>query len=62
MKKFEYKVTDSEDEERLNQLGKEGWELVSVIYKSWEDLRHGGTDSVVVLYFKRELAKTIDKK
>ena len=62
MKKFEYYFTDSEDEERLNQLGKKGWELVSVVFKSWENQIHGGTDSVVCYYFKRELVKTIDNK
>ena len=62
MKKFEYYVSDSEDPRRLNQLGREGWELVSVIYKSWEDMRHGRTASIVEFYFKREKSKELALK
>jgi hypothetical protein len=54
MKKWEYKFFCDNDED-LNALGKEGWELVSVVYESYEDTRQGGTSSRIILYLKREL-------
>ena len=44
MKKFEYKVVTKllSREDKLNELGREGWELVAV---------NGGTD----FFFKREI-------
>lgn len=55
-KKFEYKILDDNDYsfEYLNELGKKGWELVSVVYKTWENERKGYQESNVSYYFKRE--------
>lgn len=61
MKKFEYKIENfkihgmvnliltKEHEEKMNNLGKEGWELVSV-----NDTKNGRT---VMAIFKREILK-----
>lgn len=51
--KWDYYIGDDSDD--LVELGKQGWELISVVYKSWEDIREGGTDSITLLYFKRPL-------
>ena len=65
MRKFEYEVfkielktptfggktvKEAELKERLNQLGKDGWELVTKI----DSHKDGSTDSVFLL-FKREI-------
>ena len=52
-KKFEYKIED-EDSVNLDKLGKEGWELVSVVYKTWENERKGYQESNVIYYLKKE--------
>ena len=52
-KKFEYKIEDEYSID-LDKLGKEGWELVSVVYKSWENERKGYQESQTIFYFKRE--------
>ena len=55
-KKFEYKILDDDTYsfEYLNELGKNGWELVSVVYKTWENERKGYQESNVIYYLKKE--------
>lgn len=55
MKKFEYLLRY--DLENLNELGKEGWELVSVIRYEWTDERKGYTETSREFYFKREIVE-----
>lgn len=53
MKRFEYTVrTDNSDENSLNNMGKNGWELVCVIQH-----RYGRVD----YYWKRALPESNDK-
>lgn len=49
MRKYEYLILYDADEEKMNQMGIEGWELVSTIYIPSER----GDDSTV-FYFKRD--------
>jgi len=50
MKRFEYKIVTPilfDEENALNELGKEGWELVSVIFHN--------PPVIVQFYLKREI-------
>ena len=46
MKKWEYLILDVIDQKSMEDLGEEGWELVSVVW---------GPDQKPKLFFKREL-------
>lgn len=54
-KKWEYKELNTHDVVDFELLGKMGWELVSVVYASWENERKGYQESETTYYFKREL-------
>lgn len=54
MKSFEYEILTDDDDWDIDQLGKEAWELVTVLYRSWENERKGYTESSTTFYFKRE--------
>lgn len=47
---FSQKLEDEELVEEMNELGKDGWELVTSI-----DNKFGGTSKSIVLIFKRPL-------
>ena len=51
MKRFEYKMekSDSAFLKEASLLGKEGWELVSVVLRSWVD------KDAYFFYFKKEI-------
>lgn len=53
MRKFEYLVL-TDDEVDLKQLGADQWELVTVLYRSWENERKGCRTGSTTFYFKRE--------
>lgn len=50
---WEYMILDSDEVGDLDKLGSEGWELVTAVFKSWENERKGYTESTTVYYFKR---------
>lgn len=57
MKQYEYKVVKHHyfiGGDFLNDLGKEGWELIGIIYD-----KHGSNDNI--FYFKREINKESNK-
>jgi len=39
MQKWEYKVLDAANENQLNELGAEGWELIAVTIDSYNGVR-----------------------
>lgn len=53
MSKLEYKVIDDCEEDELTELGLDGWELISVSVKHWNDGRKG-EEHCESFYFKRE--------
>ena len=54
MKKWEHKILTDDDNVNFELLGDAGWELVSVVFCSWENFRKGGWNSEITYYFKRE--------
>lgn len=54
MKQFQYKILTDDGDWDIDQLGGDGWELVTVLYRTWENERKGYTDSSTTFYFKRE--------
>lgn len=54
MKKYKYLVQFSQSQEKLNELGNEGWELVDVV---WEQTSSGGAyeNNRSAFYFKMEI-------
>lgn len=52
---WEYLVID-EGIADLTAMGLDGWELVSVVYRQWENERKGYTDSATTYYCKRRSA------
>lgn len=55
MKYFKYKIEEDLDEDELNKLGKDGWELINVVYETWENTRKGYQEIQTKYYFKKEL-------
>jgi hypothetical protein len=51
--KWEYKILTDEDTESLDEAGQAEWELVSVVYESWHNLRERYDEHQTVYYFKR---------
>ena len=51
--KWEYLEIDMNED--INDYGKKGWELVNVVYSSWENERKGYSESATIGYFKRKL-------
>lgn len=52
MTKWEYTTSDDTD---LDELGAQGWELVTVLYRSWMNERKGYTEFDYTCYFKRPI-------
>ena len=55
MKKWEYKITSDLNDPDLDMLGHDGWELVSVIERTWVVQGKGYEESSIDYYLKREL-------
>ena len=52
MNKFEYKIDYDCKDEDLNYLGKEGWELITIVFKKYKY-----TSDTIIFYFKRVIKK-----
>jgi hypothetical protein len=57
VKRFEYYVADSDDGVALNDLGADGWELVTVLREEFVNARKGYTDSRIIYYLKRPVSR-----
>lgn len=51
--KWEYNVLDDDDKESLDDMGREGWELVSVIFEVWQG--EYGIEGGRRYYFRRPI-------
>lgn len=55
MTRWQYLILDDDELGDLDTLGAEGWELVTVVRRSWNDKGYKMEQSVY--YFKRQIAE-----
>jgi len=51
--RWKYLILDDDEVGNLDDLGNQGWELVTVLRQTWENERKGYTEYRQVYYFKR---------
>ncbi len=55
MKNWEYLVIDNVDDNKLNELGINGWELINVVYFPSLDITFMQALPIIKFYFKKQV-------